>query len=85
VNQNLEALISIKFGRGVTLDVPKLLQDIKNLNPNSIIWVRLAFGPDADAVAYVIAADQNAVANIAIQIAMTPGVGSTSTQILAQV
>jgi hypothetical protein len=48
-------------------------------------WARIAFGPDADVVAFVKAPNQTGVATIAIRINEIKGVAGTATTILATV
>jgi hypothetical protein len=79
---NIEALINIKFMSGGSLDVARILNETRNIH--GVKWVRLAFGPQSDAVAYVVAASQNEIAQIAVQINMIDGVAGTGTQILAE-
>ena len=75
----VEALIQIKFLPGA--DMNKLLNDIGKM-PH-VIWVRLAFGATADAVAYVKAPNNGEVATLAVKINGLEGVASTFTQIMA--
>jgi len=76
----VEALIQIKFGPGA--DMHKVVHDIGG--KSYVQWVRLAFGPMADAVAYVIAPDHAKIANLIVEINAINGVGSTVTQIMAK-
>ena len=74
----VEALIQIKFGSDA--DMHKVVHDI---GEKSVVqWVRLAFGPTADAVAYVIAPDNAKIANLTVEINAIDGVASTVTQIM---
>ena len=78
---NIEALIKIKLMSQA--DPSAVLIAVRNVP--LVQWARLAFGPDADIIAFVIGPDQNTVANTAMQINQIPGVASTSTIILATI
>jgi hypothetical protein len=77
---DVEALVQIKFGPEA--DMHKVVRDI---GEKSVVqWVRLAFGPTADAVAYVIAPDNLTIANLIVAINAIDGVGGTVTQIMVK-
>lgn len=77
---DVEALIQIKFAPDTDMH-----QTVHDIGEKSVVqWVRLAFGPTSDAVAYVIAPDNPYIANLIVELNAMDGVGSTVTQIMVK-